>query len=155
MKDFAPRRRWVRVVLGPRAISREVRALRSLSECRAVPKLLGRLDGLAIVVEHRGGPRLSRRRPWTFSAHFTEKLRLAVGEMHVSGVVHLDLSHRANVRADMRGRAVMLDFASALVFEPGTIGYRWVLPILARLDERALRKWKRWLARDPRIERRV
>ena len=58
VKDFAPRRRWVRAVFGSRAISREVRALRALADFPAVPKLLGQLDELAFAVEHRGGPRL-------------------------------------------------------------------------------------------------
>lgn len=149
VKDFAPRARWVRAFLGPRAISREVRALESLADCRAVPNLLGRLDGLAFAIEHRAGPRLSRRRPWTFSTNFAEDLRAAVREMHARGVVHLDLSHRSNVRADMLGRAVLVDFASALAFAPGGIARRWLLPLLARLDERALRKWERWLAEPP------
>ena len=146
VKDFAPRSRWVRALLAPQAISREVRALRSLAHCRAVPNLLGRLDGLAFAVEHRGGPRMSRRRPWTFSARFAEDLREAVREMHASGVVHLDLSHRDNVRADMLGGAVLVDFGSAKSFAPGGIAYRWLLPLLGALDERALRKWERWLA---------
>jgi hypothetical protein len=149
VKDFAPRRRWVRAVFGTRAISREVRALRSLADCPAVPNLLGQLDGLAFAVEHRGGPRLSRRRPWTFTASFTQDLRAAVREMHARGVVHLDLSHRSNVRADMLGRVVLVDFASAVVFDPKGIGYRWLLPLLARLDERALRKWGNWLKNPP------
>jgi len=147
VKDFSPRSRWVRAALGPRAISREVRALRSLADCRAVPNLLGQLDGLAFVVEHRGGPRLSRRRPWTFSTEFVENLRAAIREMHAHGVVHLDLSHRDNVRADMQGGAVLVDFASAFVFDPAGIAHRWLLPLLARFDERALRKWQRWIER--------
>jgi len=145
VKDFAPRSRWVRAVLASRAISREARALRSLSESSAVPNLLGRLDALAIVVEHRGGSRLSRRRPWTFSSRFVDELDKTISEMHTMGVVHLDLSHRDNVRADMSGRVVLVDFASAFVFDPAGIGYRWLLPLLARFDGRAVRKWERWL----------
>lgn len=149
VKDFAPRSPWVRSIVGPRAIAREVRALRCLEDCRAVPRLLGRIDALAFAIEHRGGPRLTHRRPWTFSEHFAEDLRSAVRDMHAHGVVHLDLSHRSNVRADMLGRVVLVDFASAVAFAPGGIAHRWLLPLLARIDERALRKWERWLAAPP------
>ena len=112
VKDFSPRSRFTRAALGPFAISREVRALRSLADCRSVPNLLGQLDGLAFAVEHRGGPRLSRRRPWTFSSRFVANLQAAIREMHARGVVHLDLSHRDNVRADMQGEVVLVDFAN-------------------------------------------
>ena len=146
VKDFAPRGRFVRWVLGPRAIRREVAALRRLAGHASVPQFLGCLDSLACTIEHGGGPRLSRRRPWTFSPEFARRLRLAVSRMHACGIAHLDLSHRSNVHSDMSGQPVLVDFASAVALEPESIAHRLVWPLLVRVDERALRKWESWLS---------
>ena len=51
VKDFAPRSRLVRRVLGPWITGREMRAYRLLAGLAAVPRLLGGLDGLALVIE--------------------------------------------------------------------------------------------------------
>ncbi len=145
VKDFAPRARAVRATLGRLATRREARAYRQLAGHPAVPRLLGLLDPLALAVEHRAGPRLSRRRPWTFSPSFARELRRAVRGLHARGVAHLDLAHRSNVCAASDGSPVIVDFASAVSLRPGGLAARWLLPWLARLDLRALRKWERSL----------
>jgi hypothetical protein len=93
--------------------------------------------------------RYARRRPWTFSREFGRKLEAHVRELHGLGVVHLDLRHRSNLRAGLDGEPVLIDFASALAFRPGGLAARWLLPLLARADRRALRKWRRRLADYP------
>jgi hypothetical protein len=113
----------------------------------AVPRWLGRIDALAFAVEHRGGVRFSRRQPWTFSPAFGRQLEVCVRELHALGVVHLDLRHRSNVRADLDGAPVLIDFASAVGFRPGGAAARWLLPVLALADRFALAKWRRRLAR--------
>jgi hypothetical protein len=145
VKDFARRGGAVRAALGRRATLREVRAYRQLAGHPAVPRLLGLVDPLALVLEHRAGPRFSARRPWTFSPAFARELRRAVHAMHARGVAHLDLAHRSNVRAALDGSPVLIDFASAVSLRPGSLAARWLLPLLARLDLRALRKWERRL----------
>jgi serine/threonine protein kinase len=70
------------------------------------------------------------------------ELRKAVAEMHAHCVVHLDLRHRSNVLAGEDGRPILLDFASAVAFEPGRWPARWLMPQLARFDISALRKWE-------------
>ena len=145
VKDFAPRHPWVRATLGRWLARRELRVYRQLAGHPAVPAVLGRLDALAFALEHRPGPRLSRRRPWTFSPGFAARLGEAVEELHRRGVVHLDLRHRDNVRADMDGNPVLIDFASAWAFRPGGLPARLLLPWLALLDRGAVRKWRRRL----------
>ncbi len=142
VKDYAPRHPWVRRTLGRWLIRRELRAYRALEGHPAVPPLLGPLDDLALAVVHRGGPRFSLRRPWTFCPAFADALHEAICELHARGVVHLDLRHRSNVRADMAGRPVLIDFGSAITFRPGGIGARWLLPALAVLDRYAVWKWR-------------
>jgi predicted Ser/Thr protein kinase len=142
VKDFAPRARLVRATLGRRLVRREVAIYRALAGHAAVPRLFGRLDAYAFVVEHRDGTRFSRRRPWTFSPRFVQELREAIGGLHARGVVHLDLRHRSNVRAAPDGRPVLIDFDSALCFGEGSLASRVLLPLLRRIDDRALAKWQ-------------
>ena len=142
VKDFSPRRRWVAESLGRWLIRRETRVLQALAGHPAVPRLLGSIDPLALVLEHRGGVRLTRRRPWTFGEEFVQQLAEAVGGLHERGVAHLDLRHRSNIRAGMDGRPVLIDFDSALVFRREGWGRRVLLPIFAGLDRYSLRKWQ-------------
>lgn len=142
VKDYASRPRSVRT-LGRWLVRREVRAYRALADHPAVPRYLGRIDELAFAVEHRGGPRFSPRRPWTFSPEFARALEESVEGLHRCGVAHLDLGHRSNVRADVQGRPVLIDFASAVTFPAEGLGRRLLLPLLAAADRRALRKWSR------------
>jgi hypothetical protein len=146
VKDFAACGRWVRATLGRWMVSRECEIHRRLQAHPAVPRLLGRVDALAFAVEHRGGVRFSRRRPWTFSPEFGEKLDASVRQLHALGVVHLDLRHRSNLRAGLDGDPVLIDFGSALGFRPGGLAHRALLPLLGLVDRQAVRKWRRRLA---------
>ena len=125
VKDFAARGRLVRATLGRWLVSHECRIHRRLEAHPAVPRLLGRVDALAFAVEHRGGVRFSRRRPWTFTPEFGDRLDACVRELHALGVVHLDLRHRSNVRAGLDGAPVLIDFGSALGFRPGGLAQRF------------------------------
>jgi predicted Ser/Thr protein kinase len=142
VKDFAPRGRWIRETWGRWNLNRELRAYRALAGHPAVPRLLGRIDALAIAIEYRAGKRLpvglKGRDPSAFGAALDE----AVRGMHARGVVHLDLRHRSNVLVDDATRPVLIDFASALCFTPGGRLHRWLLPWLARVDLRAVAKWR-------------
>ncbi|MGE4605737.1 MAG: hypothetical protein AAEJ52_03240 [Myxococcota bacterium] len=141
VKDFSPRRQLIAMSLGRWLIGRERRALEALSGHPSVPRLLGSIDSLALVLEHRGGVRFTRRRPWTFTPEFDRRLRAAVVGLHELGVVHLDLRHRSNIRADLDGRPVLIDFDSAVTFRSGSLAARWVKPLLAGFDLSCLRKF--------------
>jgi hypothetical protein len=140
VKDFAPRGRWMRLV-GPWLIRRELRAYRQLAEHPSVPRVLGEVDSLAFAIEYRPGdilgPAVARR----LLPSFVDELRTGVARMHELGVVHLDLRHRSNALADADGRLVLIDFASAICFQPGSLAARWLLPLLAEIDRRAVEKW--------------
>jgi hypothetical protein len=146
VKDYAERGRLVRATLGRASVRHECRVYARLAGHPAVPRLLGRIDAHAFAVEHRGGVRFSRRRPWTFSREYGRRLDESVCELHARGVVHLDLRHRSNLRAGLDGAPVLIDFASALLFRPGGLAARLVLPPLALIDRYALWKWRRRLA---------
>jgi hypothetical protein len=139
VKDFAPRGRWVRALLGRFLTAHEVRAYARLAGHPAVPRFLGRIDALAFAIEYRPGRRMSRRLAGELPPGFVDRLAAAVREMHARGVVHLDLRHRSNVLVDARGEPILIDFASALCL-PG-----WCRPLvglLARFDRRAVEKWR-------------
>ena len=146
VKDFAARAWWLRATLGRWLVSREVRAYRALAGHRDVPALLGRIDAHGFAVEHRPGRRLSRQRAHELPPDFLARLERAVGEMHARGVVHLDLRHRSNVLVDAAGAPVLIDFASAVCLRPDRWPDRVLLGWLARVDRRALAKWRRKLA---------
>jgi hypothetical protein len=142
VKDFDPRRGWVRRWLGPWLLEREALAIRRLEGVEAVPRLLGRIDATALVFEYRPGVLLSRSLAGTLPADFLPRLQSAVSEMHRRGVVHLDLRHRSNVLAGEDGRPVILDFASAIRFDRGTWWGRLGVAALGAVDRGALRKWR-------------
>jgi hypothetical protein len=142
VKDFAPRGVAVRTLIGPWLLAREERTYHRLVDVAAVPRLIGRLDARALVLEYRPGELLSRSLRGRLPAGFLAELEAAVEELHRRGIVHLDLRHRSNVLAGEDGRPVLLDFASALHFDPATRFGRWALAGLAWIDRRALAKWR-------------
>jgi hypothetical protein len=142
VKDFAPRAAWVRATIGRWITRREMRAYRILAGHPAVPRLLGRIDALAFVLEYRPGRRMSRRLAAELSPGFIDRLAAAVGEMHARGVVHLDLRHRSNVLVDEREQPILIDFASAVMLRPRGLLARRLLPWLARWDWDAVEKWR-------------
>ena len=142
VKDFAPRGGLVRRAVGPWLLRREARAYRRLEGLDAVPRFLGWVDPIAIVLEYRPGEFLSRRLAGRLPPGFVDELEAAVREMHDRGVVHLDLRHRSNLLAGADGRPVLIDFASAFVFDVSTRRGRWAARRLASFDRRALKKWR-------------
>jgi hypothetical protein len=149
VKDFAARKGWIRL-FAPMLIRRELRAYRQLADHAAVPALIAQLDSLAFVLEYRPGEVLGPGLASWVPSTFIDDLRAAVEQMHALGVVHLDLRHRSNGLADPAGHPVLIDFASSLCFRPGGVAARVVLPLVAWVDKRAVRKWERQLADAPR-----
>jgi RIO-like serine/threonine protein kinase len=142
VKDFAPRKPWVRRWLAPFLLAREERAYQRLEGVEAVPRLIGRVDRNALIIEYRPGVLLSRSLAGRLPAEFLADLERAIDEMHRRGVVHLDLRHRSNILAGEDGRPVVIDFASALRFDAATISGRALVALFGWIDRRALDKWR-------------
>jgi hypothetical protein len=142
VKDFAPRGPLVRATLGRWIARREQRAWRALAGHPAVPTYLGAIDGLAFAVAHRAGRPLSRSVARETPPEFFARLAAAVDEMHARGVVHLDLRHQGNVLVGDDGAPVLIDFGSALVLRPGSLGARVVRALLGWIDRSAVSKWR-------------
>ena len=141
VKDFAPRGFFVRRFLGPWLARREQRAWRALDGHPAVPRWLGTIDPLAFAIEYRPGRTLFGVPRQPLPEDFLPQLAAALEEMHRRGVAHLDLRNRTNVLQGERGQPVLIDFGSALVFRPGSRAARYLLPLFAYFDRRALDKW--------------
>ena len=140
LKDYAPRSWLVRHTLGRSITALESRTWRALAGHPNVPRFVARVDALALLVEYRPGRKLSGKR--VVPAGFLAALERAIEELHRRGVVHLDLSHRSNVLIDGAGQPVLIDFGSALWLRPGGWLARCLVPWLARVDRRALAKWR-------------
>ena len=150
VKDFTPRAALVRRWLGPWLLDRELSAYRRLEGLPAVPRPLGRIDRHAFAVEYRPGERVSRKLRGRVPPEFLGELAEAIQAMHARGVAHLDLRHRSNVLAGEDGHPILIDFASAVCLRPGSLAARLLLPLLVRVDRRALAKWRvRLQAQDP------
>jgi serine/threonine protein kinase len=142
VKDYGPRGALVRRTLGRWITGRELRAYAALADSPGVPRLHGGIDSLAFALEYRPGVLLSRSLAGRLPDEFMSELGQAIRAMHARGVVHLDLRHRSNLLAGEDGHPVLIDFASALCFRPGSLMARTLLPLLARIDLGALRKWE-------------
>jgi predicted Ser/Thr protein kinase len=147
VKDFAPRAGWLRASWARWIISREIRAYRRLAGLSVVPRLIGRLDPLAFVIEYRPGTMLTRSLAGSLRSEFVAELEAGIREMHERGVAHLDLRHRSNILAGDDGHPVVLDFASAICLRTDRRLSRLLLALLKPFDQRALEKWRVRLVR--------
>jgi hypothetical protein len=149
VKDFAPRGGWVRRFFGPWIVRRELRAYRLLDGVPGVPRVLGRVDACAFVLEYRPGEMLTRALRGRVGPDFLTRLRATVAAMHERGVLHGDLRHRSNVLAGVDGEPVVLDLATSICFRPGGWAARRLLPRLSWIDWQAVEKWERKFAHPP------
>jgi hypothetical protein len=80
VKDFSARTVGVRRLLGPWLLSREERAYRQLVDVPGVPRLIGRLDAAALVLEYRPGVLVSRSLRGRLPVVFLAELERSVDE---------------------------------------------------------------------------
>ncbi|NRA03220.1 MAG: alpha/beta hydrolase [Myxococcales bacterium] len=146
VKDYGERSAAVRALLAPLLVRRELALLRRLEGLPGVPRPLGRLDRLALVMEHVDGHPLDR----STDAHalqdaFFDALQGILDGLAVRGLCYLDLRSSSNVVRTPTDAPALVDLASATVV--------WV-PIWLRrwLERRSLAKLRsRFLAaRYPR-----
>jgi hypothetical protein len=153
VKDFRAKRWWVRV-LGRVQIAREVGAYEALGVMAGIPRLVGRIDGLAVAIEHIDGTPLGTSADRAHDGpEKLRQLRDILDRMHARGVAHWDLRARDNVLVDRAGRVWVLDFASAVRLRPGGIAHRLLFRRCRLIDEAAYLKWKRLLEAGPYTER--
>ncbi|MSR47079.1 MAG: hypothetical protein EXS13_08440 [Planctomycetes bacterium] len=139
MKDVSVMHPLVRAIYGRRVLRREERALTALDGMEGVPKLYGRIDGDALLMEFITAETLRRQFDKSRLTKACVALADRVASLHGRGVVHLDLRQKRNVLVDAEGGVVIIDFQSALVL--GHSGWRGLLlRLLAPLDRMAVLK---------------
>jgi serine/threonine protein kinase len=79
------------------------------------------------------------------SRAFVRALEGTVRQMHRRGVVHLDLKHRSNLLVTEQGDPLVLDFESAVRFNPRSLVGRAAVALLGQFDWLAVANWKRRL----------
>jgi len=149
LKDYGSKpQAWLRL-WGSMTTRREARALRALRGVRGVPALRGRPGPFSVAMSYVPGERACAADPrLRGNERFLEALEDVVRQVHARGVVHLDLKHRSNLHVSAEGAPVILDFESALCFDPRSAIGRLAVWLLGRFDWMAVMRWRRRLCRD-------
>jgi len=146
LKDYTAKSAPVRW-FGRRQLRRERRALARLAGLRGVPADLGEVAPCGLLMESMHGVPITRwrRRPAEELVALFGRLETLVDRMHARGVAHLDLRKRDNILIGADGTPSVIDFNASVCFEPGSMGARLFFPVLRRVDQAALLKWKAFL----------
>ena len=132
--------------LGALGTRQEARALRALGDVDGVPRFLGRPDRHCVAMSFVPGRRARKADPeLRGNEAFVRDLQRLVEQMHARGVVHLDLKHRSNLLVSGQGKPVVLDFESAVCFNPDGVLGRLLVRMLGSVDRLAVLNWKRRL----------
>ena len=144
IKDFAPRRWWVRNSIGRLFVRRELATLRRLRGISGVPPDGFRLDAHAIAFGYIDGETLGRVEAEKQTAEYFAALEALLREIHARGIVHLDTRGTGNVLMQTDGTPALIDFQSA-------ISTRWMPASWRRFLEQVdlTGVYKKWLQRDP------
>ena len=147
LKEFSDKS-WPVRLLGRRQVVLETRALRRLQGIAGIPKCYGEAGAFGILMEPIEGERITR---WCRSERpevgpMFEKLKRLLDQIHARGVAHIDLRKRDNILIQDDGRPCIIDFNASFCFDPAGVGARFLFPILRRIDESAVLKWKSRLA---------
>jgi predicted Ser/Thr protein kinase len=113
LKDFRAAGWLMRTAAGPWLIGREAGIYAALEGIPGVPRLIGRLDRWALLVEHIEGRSCADYADGELPAEFFDRLLEVVEGMHARGVVHCDIKNRANIVVTAEGKSYLIDFASA------------------------------------------
>ncbi len=141
VKDFSVSGWLLRALVGPWLLGREERFYRLLEGTPGVPRLIGRLDRQALVVEKIPGKACSEYPEGSLPAEFFQRLETVVKGLHARGVVHCDIKNRSNIVVTEQLEPFIIDFASAFTKE-GRFGLlrRYAFERFRLDDERAVVK---------------
>lgn len=144
VKDFAAKSFLVRL-LGRFQVSRECAAYGALRGVSGVVTWLGRIDAHALALESVIGTPIRELSRSERRDDLLDRLRAVLEAIHQRGVIHNDLRGQDNTLVRSDGSIVLLDFAGAFVFRPGSFWHRHLFGRLKQVDEAAYLKWKRKL----------
>ena len=143
IKDVASRPFWVRALLGPWQLRREIRAYRRLAGLPGIPRFVGVVDRQAIVLEFVDGRPLQATARASIEASFFDRLADLVRAVHARGVAHGDL-HHGDVLVGPGGRPFLVDFSTSWIAGSGSWWpARRVFGQMCRADLRSIAKLRR------------
>ena len=139
MKDFSSRPWYVRYVVAPFLLRRELSILARLHGVDGVAQTSFRVDRFAMAVSFMEGDSLGKVPPETVTPTYLEAFEQLLKTMHARGVVHLDVRGTGNVMMRPDGTPGLIDFHASLYTG-------WMPNCLRRLLEDfdlsgALKKW--------------
>lgn len=149
LKDFSEKG-WLMRWFGARQLQRERRALRRLAGLPGIPVDLGEVPPCGLLLESMAGEAITRwrRRTREEIEPMVGRLARLVDAIHDRGVAHLDLRKRDNVLVAADGTLSVIDFNASVCFAPGSLAARLFFPVLQRIDQDAVLKWKALLLPD-------
>jgi RIO-like serine/threonine protein kinase len=143
VKDFAPRKWWVRNGIGRLFVRRECATLQRLTGIDGVPAQPFRLDAHAIAFRFVDGETLGRVPPERQTGAYFLALERLLQAIHARGVVHLDTRGSGNVLMRPDGTPALIDFQSALSTRAMP---RRLTTLLQEIDLTGV--YKKWAQRD-------
>ncbi len=152
LKDLSERSWFVRELIGPWQLNREVRAYARLDGLPGVPRLFGRVDRQAIALEYVPGTNLGSLNAGDLPEEFFVRLERLIEAVHGRGVAHGDLN-RSDVLAGPDGAPYVIDFSTA--FLAGRFRYSprsRLFTQACRVDRRSVVKLRRRFFPASRVE---
>lgn len=149
VKDYSKRPWLYRIAVGMFSTRREGMIYRKLQGLPGIPRLFGKLDRYALVVEYISGKDASKVKPGLVGPDFFDKLQGVVDRIHERGIVLCDLRHMANIIVSDEGDPYLVDFCTA--FERGrrwNILKKWLYHLFHQDDLLGIIKLKKHLAPD-------
>ncbi len=140
VKDVRRRNFFLRWTLGLWLINKEWKIYSKLNGVKGVPKALEKIDRFAFVIEFISGRPIERGE--NLSPFFFSTLMSILKEIHLRGVVHLDLRHKGNILVGVNGEPFLIDFNSSFSFRVRGIFHRYFFPLLRWVDYGGLLKLK-------------
>jgi hypothetical protein len=143
VKDVASRPFWVRALLGPWQLRREIRAYRRLAGLPGIPRFVGVVDRQAIALQFIDGRPLQSAPRRSIDPAFFDRLEALVQAVHARGVAHGDL-HHGDVLVGPEGSPYLVDFSTSWIGGPGSAWPgRTIFAQMCRADLRSIAKMRR------------
>jgi predicted Ser/Thr protein kinase len=140
VKDVQRRNPFLRWTLGLWLIHKEWKIYTRLKGTPGVPEPVERIDRFAFAMEFVPGRPV--RRGDALPSFFFSGLERILRDIHLRGVVHLDLRHKGNILISDRGEPFLIDFNSSFSFKEKGFLRRYLFPLLRWVDHGGLLKIK-------------
>jgi len=141
LKEWIPTRSRLVNWWGRNLLRREIRNYRLLEGVAGIPRFLGAYGDQAFLMAWVDGEPLRRRLPRALKDSALLGLERTMAGLHARRFVHLDLHQKLNALVAPDGEVWLVDLGQGLDCRRGLLR-RLLFPLLARIDRRALVKFR-------------